>query len=71
MRKLEGGGLMGLFLGVFLIIASLASLIKIIDMITKVELAKIGKEDEENSKQKNKPLGLVKEKMSRDIIKRD
>ena len=60
MIKLEGGGLMGLFLGVFLIIASLASLIKIMDMVTKVELAKIGKEVEENSKQKNKPLGLVK-----------
>ena len=62
---------MGLFLGVFLIIASIASLIKIMDMVTKVELAKIGKEVEENSKQKNKPLGLVKEKLSRDIIKRD
>ena len=61
---------MGLFLGVFLIIASLGALLKIMDMATRVELAKIGKEVEEIKKHDNKPLGLVKEKLTRDIIKR-
>ena len=41
---------MGLFLGVFLIIASLVTLLKIYEMATKVELAKIGKEVEEIKK---------------------
>ena len=61
---------MGLFLGVFLIIASLVTLLKIYEMATKVELAKIGKEVEENKKHSNKPLGLVKEKLTREIIKK-
>lgn len=61
---------MGLFLGVFLIIASLVTLLKIYEMATKVELAKIGKEVEESKKYNNKPLGLVKEKLSREIIKK-
>lgn len=61
---------MGLFLGVFLIIASLVTLLKIYEMATKVELAKIGKEVEENKKHTNKPLGLVKEKLTREIIKK-
>ena len=61
---------MGLFLGVFLIIASLVTLLKIYEMVTKVELAKIGKEVEESKKHTNKPLGLVKEKLTREIIKK-
>lgn len=61
---------MGLFLGVFLIIASLVTLLKIYEMATKVELAKIGKEVEESKKHANKPLGLVKEKLTREIIKK-
>ena len=61
---------MGLFLGVFLIIASLVTLLKIYEMATKVELAKIGKEVEECKKHTNKPLGLVKEKLTREIIKK-
>lgn len=61
---------MGLFLGVFLIIASLVTLLKIYEMATKVELAKIGKEVEEIKKHNNKPLGLVKEKLMREIIKK-
>ncbi len=61
---------MGLFLGVFLIIASLVTLLKIYEMATKVELAKIGKEVEESKKHTNKPLGLVKEKLTREIIKK-
>ena len=61
---------MGLFLGVFLIIASLVTLLKIYEMATKVELAKIGKEVEENKKHTSKPLGLVKEKLTREIIKK-
>lgn len=61
---------MGLFLGVFLIIASLVTLLKIYEMATKVELAKIGKEVEENKRHTNKPLGLVKEKLTREIIKK-
>ena len=61
---------MGLFLGVFLIIASLVTLLKIYEMATKVELAKIGKEVEEIKKHTNKPLGLVKEKLTREIIKK-
>lgn len=61
---------MGLFLGVFLIIASLVTLLKIYEMATKVELAKIGKEVEESKKHNNKPLGLVKEKLTREIIKK-
>ena len=61
---------MGLFLGVFLIIASLVTLLKIYEMATKVELAKIGKEVEESKKHTNKPLSLVKEKLTREIIKK-
>ena len=61
---------MGLFLGVFLIIASLVTLLKIYEIATKVELAKIGKEVEESKKHTNKPLGLVKEKLTREIIKK-
>lgn len=61
---------MGLFLGIFLIIASLVTLLKIYEMATKVELAKIGKEVEESKKHTNKPLGLVKEKLTREIIKK-
>ena len=61
---------MGLFLGVFLIIASLVTLLKIYEMATKVELAKMGKEVEESKKHTNKPLGLVKEKLTREIIKK-
>lgn len=61
---------MGLFLGVFLIIASLVTLLKIYEMATKVELAKIGKEVEESKRHTNKPLGLVKEKLTREIIKK-
>ena len=61
---------MGLFLGVFLIIASLVTLLKIYEMATKVELAKIGKEVEESKKHTNKHLGLVKEKLTREIIKK-
>ena len=61
---------MGLFLGVFLIIASLVTLLKIYEMATKLELAKIGKEVEESKKHTNKPLGLVKEKLTREIIKK-
>ena len=61
---------MGLFLGVFLIIASLVTLLKIYEMATKVERAKIGKEVEESKKHTNKPLGLVKEKLTREIIKK-
>lgn len=61
---------MGLFLGVFLIIASLVTLLKFYEMATKVELAKIGKEVEESKKHTNKPLGLVKEKLTREIIKK-
>ena len=61
---------MGLFLGVFLIIASLVTLLKIYEMATKVELAKIGKEVKKNKKHTNKPLGLVKEKLTREIIKK-
>ena len=61
---------MGLFLGVFLIVASLVTLLKIYEMTTKVELAKIGKEVEESKKHTNKPLGLVKEKLTREIIKK-
>ena len=61
---------MGLFLGVFLIIARLVTLLKIYEMATKVELANIGKEVEESKKHTNKPLGLVKEKLTREIIKK-
>ena len=61
---------MGLFLGVFLILASIVTLLKIYEMATKVELAKIGKEVEESKKHTNKPLGLVKEKLTREIIKK-